>query len=277
MAEGSDYIEIAITTGSEPERDILVARLSEMGFEGFEEDRNVLKAFIPANDFDDQLLDSFFKESGLQYITSVIKYKNWNEEWEAGFEPVLIGDFCSVRALFHPAVNTIKHDIIITPKMSFGTGHHATTYLMIEAMQQITVKGKTVFDFGTGTGVLAILAEKMGAALIEAIDLDDWSIENGKENLLQNQCEKIRLYKSDEITTSLKFDLILANINRNVILEHLTAMKERLQPEGRIVVSGLLTGDADRIIEEATRQNLVFESNHERNGWICLQFTNRQD
>ncbi|MEO6001307.1 MAG: 50S ribosomal protein L11 methyltransferase [Chitinophagaceae bacterium] len=277
MANGNDYIELAISTLSEEQSDILIANLSDIGFEGFEEEKNLLKAFIVAKDFNEQLLHPIINKMGLKYVTSVIKYKNWNEEWEAGFEPVTIGDFCTIRATFHQAVEGVKHDIIITPKMSFGTGHHATTYLMIEAMKQIDMEGKSVFDFGTGTGILAILAEKMGANIIEAIDVDDWSIENGEENLQKNKCNKILLYKSEEITSMRKFDVLLANINRNVILQHLEAMKAHLFPGGLMVLSGLLTGDADIILRDAGRLNMKNISMQERNSWISLQFVKGLD
>ena len=161
--------------------------------------------------------------------------------------------------------------------MSFGTGHHATTYLMIEAMRQIALEGKSVFDFGTGTGVLAILAEKMGANIIEAIDVDNWSIENGEENLQQNKCKKILLYKSNEITSSQKFDVLLANINRNVILQHLEAMRDHLLPGGWMILSGLLSGDADIVLKEADRLYIKNISMQERNSWICMQFVNSRD
>ncbi len=278
MANGNDYIEVSIITGGNVDKkDILIAQLSGIGFEGFEEEKNLLKAFISKKDYKDLQMKSLIEQSGMEYKISIIKYKNWNEVWEAGFNPVIVGNFCAIRATFHKPVNGVEYDIIITPKMSFGTGHHATTYLMIKAMEQITIKGKSVFDFGTGTGVLAILAEKMGASTIEAIDIDEWSIENGKENLLQNQSEKIILYKSEEITSSKKFDVIFANINRNVILQHLGDMKAHLSPGGVIVLSGLLTGDEEAVSIKAKDFHLKLSSREERQSWICLQFVNVQD
>ncbi len=278
MANGNDYIEVSIITeGDVEKKDILVAQLSVIGFEGFEEEKNLLKAFITETAYDVLLLQPIMMQSGLEYTTSVIKYKNWNEAWETGFEPVVIENFCGIRAIFHQPVKGVEYDIIITPKMSFGTGHHATTYLMIQAMKNITVKGKSVFDFGTGTGVLAILAEKMGASAIEAIDIDEWSIENGKENLLQNQSEKILLYRSDQITGEKKYDIVLANINRNIILQHLGILQAHLSPDGVIVLSGLLVGDEEVISIKAEDFHLKLSSREERKSWICLQFVNEQD
>jgi ribosomal protein L11 methyltransferase len=278
MANGNDYIGVSINTGSNADKkDILIAQLSGIGFEGFEEEKNLLKAFVPEKNFDDLLLQPIIEQSGMEYKISVIKYKNWNEVWEAGFDPVIVGNFCAIRATFHQPVGGVEYEIIITPKMSFGTGHHATTYLMIEAMRNISIKGKSVFDFGTGTGVLAILAERMGASIIEAIDIDDWSIENGKENLLENQSEKILLYKSEEITSLKKFDVILANINRNIILQHLGAMQAHLSPGGVIVLSGLLTGDEEAVSIKAADCHLKLSLREERQSWICFQFVNVQD
>ena len=275
MANDNDYIEVSFDTGGDTEmKDILVAWLSGIGFEGFEEDKNLLKAFIPQKDFNELQLQQIMARRDIAYSITLIKYKNWNEVWEAGFEPVVIENFCAVRATFHQPVNDVAYEIIITPKMSFGTGHHATTYLMLEAMKGLSIKGKSVFDFGTGTGVLAILAEKMGASKIEAIDIDEWSIENGNENLVQNQSKKILLHKSGEIATAGKFDIILANINRNIILQQLEAMKAHLSPGGVIVLSGLLTGDEEMITTKAENVALKLLSVSERNSWICLQFVN---
>jgi len=278
MTNDNDYIEVKIYTGSDADmKDMLVAILAGIGFEGFEEEKNFLKAFIPEKDFNESQLREITVQYEIPYSIAPIKYKNWNDIWEAGFEPVIIEKFCAVRATFHQPVNEVTYEIIITPKMSFGTGHHATTYLMLEAMKGLSMKGKSVFDFGTGTGVLAILAEKMGASEIEAIDIDEWSIENGKENLIQNLSKKILLYKSGQIATAGKFDIILANINRNIILQQMESMMAHLSPGGTIVLSGLLTSDEGVITAKAENVALKLLSLNERNSWICLQFVNAQD
>lgn len=275
MTNDNDYIEVKIYTGSDADmKDMLVAMLAGIGFEGFEEEKNFLKAFIPEKDFNESQLREITVQYEIPYSIAPIKYKNWNDIWEAGFEPVIIEKFCAVRATFHQPVNEVAYEIIITPKMSFGTGHHATTYLMLEAMKGLSMKGKSVFDFGTGTGVLAILAEKMGASEIEAIDIDEWSIENGKENLTQNLSKKILLYKSGQIATAGKFDIILANINRNIILQQMESMMAHLSPGGTIVLSGLLTSDEGVITAKAENVALKLLSSNERNSWICLQFVN---
>src|SRR5258706_6965141 len=183
------YIQITIDTKDGDESDIFVARLSQAGFEGFEEEPGKLHAFIP-----ETLYDSGATEKIISAVKGVadpyhsffriqwIEPKNWNAEWEKEFVPVIVEDFCCIRASFHQPVSTVRYDLVITPKMSFGTGHHATTYMMIATMQFLDFKNRSVLDFGTGTGVLAILAYKLGAGSVLAIDSDDWSIENAREN-----------------------------------------------------------------------------------------------
>lgn len=266
----TDYIEVAIKIENEDQKDMLVARLSEIGFEGFEENEKLLKAYIPKNDFVEEHTKSILDSQALAYSKSVINQKNWNEEWETGFEPVTIGNFCAIRASFHAPVPEMLHDIIITPKMSFGTGHHATTHLMIEAMGSINFQNKTVIDFGTGTGVLAILAEKLGASFIEAVDNDDWSIENGKENIQMNNCKAISLHKSDSLEMRAKADILLANINKNVITHHFKSICEHLLPGGILLLSGLLVGDFQDIEKLAIQEKLYIKDVKERNSWLCI-------
>ncbi|MFT3935506.1 MAG: 50S ribosomal protein L11 methyltransferase [Chitinophagaceae bacterium] len=268
------YIEIIIATADAAQKDLLIAQLSEAGVEGFEEDRNLLKAFIKEGMYDTLKPDEIIQQYGLEYSTNIIEERNWNAEWEAGFTPVVVTDFCAIRAAFHAPMPGVKHEIIITPKMSFGTGHHATTYMMVQAMQQIDLADKTVFDFGTGTGVLAILAEKCGAASIKAIDNDDWSITNAVENIAANNCHKIALSKASEIAGNEQYEVILANINRNIILEHMSSIKQHLAINGVVLLSGLLTGDEAIIAASAQKQELSIKHRFEMNGWICLLVVN---
>ena len=231
----------------------------------------MLKAFFEENDFNEALCKEIIEQDETSYSKSFIKEINWNAEWEAGFEPVSVGVFCTIRAGFHPPAGTARHEIVITPKMSFGTGHHATTFMMVEAMAGISIAGKSVFDFGTGTGVLAILAEKMGAASVTAIDNDEWSISNAIENLNSNNCHKVLLDNGENMFKYGLFDVILANINRNIILENLAVIKQHLTRDGVVLLSGLLTGDEQVVVARALQHKLVLQSRLERNGWICLQ------
>jgi ribosomal protein L11 methyltransferase len=266
-----EYIEVIFPVSLQAEKDALVAQLYIRGFEGFEEEKNCLKAFIRGEDFDEQELASFSGEHGLTFTRSRIENKNWNAEWESAFQPVVIDAFCAVRAAFHPPVPGVTWDIIITPKMSFGTGHHATTWMMVKAMAGIDFNNRPVFDFGTGTGVLAILAEKLGAREIVAIDNDDNSIENAAENLAANSCARCRLFKSADLNGIGHFDIILANINRNTILQNLVYIEQHLSTGGVVLLSGLLNDDQPQVIEEAGKHRLTLTRRLEKDGWICLE------
>ena len=251
---------------------ILIALLSEEGFDGFEEAENSLSAFIPADKMDESCLQEIASRFSLEYQSAQIAETNWNALWESGFDPVIVDNFLAIRAHFHTHVKGVEHEIIITPKMSFGTGHHATTYLMVQAMREIDFIGKTVLDFGTGTGILAILAEKLGALKVLAIDYDDWSIDNSRENIQRNQSVKIDLLQGDTARAAGIFDIVLANINRQVIIDNIPYLKEILHPGGLLLLSGLLLEDEQVIRDQADLHGLVFTSKSARNGWISLQF-----
>lgn len=267
-------VEFKINIREGTARDILIAQLSAAGANGFEEEKTILKAFVPEDGQHEFEFDRIIEGYGLEYSKAVLEERNWNAEWEAGFEPVTIGDFCTIRADFHAPDVSVAHDIIIAPKMSFGTGHHATTHLMIKAMEALNFEGKTIFDFGTGTGILSVLAEKCGAQSITAIDNDVWSINNATENFNLNECRKILLANAQGFVSESQFDVILANINRNIILQNLPAMKQHLKPDGVLLLSGLLTGDEPVIAAAAYRQQLQVQEKSEMDGWICLLMVN---
>jgi ribosomal protein L11 methyltransferase len=268
-----NYIQVTIEVREGGLREILIARLSEMGYEGFEEEARLLHAFIPEENFDAVLLGSLLCGWDLAHGQILIPKKNWNEEWETNFHPVIVGGFCAVRASFHPPVGGVAHEIVITPKMSFGTGHHATTFMMMEAMQHLDFTGSNVLDFGTGTGVLAILAERLGAGGVLAIDHDDWSIENALENVTENHCRAVVVEKMETIPSNGLFSIVLANINKNVILQELDAIRQHLTDEGVILLSGLLQDDLAEIEQKAISNDLTI-SLHGRmtkGNWICLK------
>ena len=201
-----------------------------------------------------------------------IEEKNWNEEWEKSFRPVVIEGFCAVRADFHDPITDVQYELVITPKMSFGTGHHATTFMLLQAMRSVPFRGKRVLDFGTGTGVLAILAERLGAGQVLAIDHDDWSIANARENIAGNGCSHTIVEKRDELTgLPGPFDIILANINKHVILEQMSAMEQQLERGGVILLSGLLRNDLEDIENEAAKNNLSISDWVTKDGWIALK------
>jgi ribosomal protein L11 methyltransferase len=272
-----NYIQLSID--SDPsQQEILIALLAEKGFEGFEENQDQLLAFIPEKEFNAINVDEIFSGIFLSYSKKIIEQKNWNEEWEKNFEPVIVDDFCGIRASFHQPIKNVEHEIIITPKMSFGTGHHATTYLMIEAMKNIDFNNKTVLDFGTGTGILAILSEKLGAKKILAVDKDPWCIENSNENILTNNCTKIIVEEKGIIPfTEHGFDIILANINRNIILEQLPFFKQQLTSKSVLLVSGLLAEDFDEMEKQSLNYSLDIVSKSLKNNWICLKLCVNQE
>jgi ribosomal protein L11 methyltransferase len=265
-----DSIQITIEANEE-QQEILISELSELGADGFEQTQNSLLAYFNSNSFRSYDVNSFLKNYKFQINT--IEEQNWNELWERNFEPITVNDFCAIRAEFHKPLHGVEHEIIITPKMSFGTGHHATTYMMIEQMREIDFKDKNVFDFGTGTGILAILAEKLGASDVLAIDVDEWSIANAMENISRNECDKIVVKLSSDIP-AIGFDIILANINRNVILQYLQELVTVLRPGGTILFSGLLIDDQVDIVNACQQNNLRCVKQNERTNWISLLFVN---
>lgn len=265
-----DYIQIKFSNIPQEKHDLLIALLDDAGYEGYEEGPGFLSAFIPQEKFDEATLSAIEAQQQVIAAKDLVKEKNWNEEWEKNFQPVVIDRFCAVRADFHQPISGVEHEIIITPKMSFGTGHHATTYIMILFMQQLDVKGKRLLDFGTGTGILAILAEQLGATEVTAIDNDDWSIDNAAENIAVNKCRRIRLSKAENLEELGQFDVILANINRHVILANMLDLKQHLASGGVLILSGLLPDDAPVIEAKAAENDLRILEQKNYNNWMGL-------
>ncbi|MDB5252956.1 MAG: hypothetical protein JWP27_2125 [Flaviaesturariibacter sp.] len=266
-----NHIQVTIEADEE-KQEILIALLSDLNAVGFEQTGTHLVAYFPENDFPSYDVSAAL--TGHTFQTTTVAETNWNEEWEKNFDPVVVDDFCAVRAHFHEPLKGVEHDILITPKMSFGTGHHATTFLMMRGMRTIDLQGKRVFDFGTGTGVLAILAEMRGAASVLATDIDEWSIRNSLENVENNGCSRITIELNDSVPAGQSFDVILANINRNVILAHFPALKEALAGNGTILFSGLMTSDRGAIIGAGETLGLRLVEDKERSNWISLLFVN---
>ncbi|MDZ4810741.1 MAG: 50S ribosomal protein L11 methyltransferase [Bacteroidota bacterium] len=269
----SNYIQIEFQTISSEQSDLLIAQLSEIGFDGFEEEEKSLRAFIPENDFIEAAVKEITVSHNLSFTQSTIEETNWNAVWESNFQPVVVDDFVGIRADFHESLTGVEHEIVITPKMSFGTGHHATTFMMIQQMREIDFASKSVFDFGTGTGILSILAEKLGAAKIFAVDYDEWSIENAEENLKRNNCSKFELKKADNAAGEKQYDIILANINKNVILDNFSSLVKQLAPTGILLLSGLLETDETDILKEAGKYPLIFNHKIGMNKWMAINFS----
>ena len=269
----TNYIKIEIETTSSEQMEILIAELSEINFEAFEENENSLSAFIKEDQFNDEALKNILSAKNISYTKSIIEETNWNAKWESEFEPIIVDNFVAIRAAFHTPIESVKHEIIITPKMSFGTGHHATTYLMLQQMENIDFTDKTVLDFGTGTGILAILAKKLGAKKVLAIDYDEWSINNAKENFIANNCTDIDLLQKDDLNGLEAFDIILANINLNVITANSRHLALISQPSSTLLLSGCLSHDEEKILQTFASLNFKHIITTERNGWISMLLT----
>lgn len=262
------HLQLTIVA-NEYQQEELIALLNDFQPTGYEQHEEVLIAYFDADNFNEEDIHPLL--DGFQFRMVEVEEQNWNELWESNFQPVVVNDFCGIRAHFHQPIEGVQHEIIITPKMSFGTGHHATTYMMIEQMREIDFSDKTVFDFGTGTGILAILAEKLGAAKVSAIDVDEWSIENARENFEHNDCRKITVELSTTLPTE-SFDIVLANINRNVLLQYDEQIKNICKPGSTLLLSGLLPDDEVDIRTTFEKQGFTFVSQNHRNNWICLLF-----
>ena len=267
------HIAITMQAGAE-QTDLLIAQLSAAGYEGFEEQPGILIAYISEPDFDEAVLRSVVQAHGVTYTRETILPVNWNALWESNFEPVQVDGFCGIRAAFHPPFDPQPvYEVVITPKMSFGTGHHATTFSMIRLMKGLDFGGKKVFDFGTGTGILAILAGMMGAAAVDAIDYDEWAVNNALENVEANHAGRVNVWQADSLhAITGKYDILLANINCNILLQFMGDMRSLLQPGGQLLLSGILPSDEERIMVAATLQGFMPAGKREKDNWLALQF-----
>ncbi len=273
-----DYIEVNFKVGmNSPEMEILMAQLGEIGFDSFMESDGGLLAYIPVSNFSESqisdLVSTNQNEAQLNYSFKTIKAQNWNEVWESNYDPVFIKDQVYIRAPFHDTDPTIKYEILVDPKMSFGTAHHETTSLMIEMMLNEDIIGKKVLDMGCGTGILAILAEMMGAANIDAIDNDKWAYENSLENVEKNNCKNIYVQLGEVgILKSVVYEYILANINRNVLLQDIALYATHMVKNGILLLSGFYTEDLEIIESSARDSNLNLVNKMVKNNWISAKF-----
>ena len=266
------------TIGLQQAIEILIAQLGQAGFESFVEKDNGTIAYIQKKEWHPQILAEVqiltSPEVKISYLKEEIEQVNWNSEWEKNFNPIEVDQLVSVRAPFHENTG-LKYDIVIEPKMSFGTGHHETTHLMIQQLLDLKVTNLDVLDMGCGTGILAIFSEMKGAKKVDAIDIDPWCFENSIENVEKNRCEKIKVFEGDiSLLKSNKknYDLILANINRNVLLEDMVVYSQHLRKNGILLLSGFYHEDIAIIDEEARKHKLILEKTLEKNNWISLKY-----
>lgn len=266
-------IAIKFINISEEQTALLSGLLSAYNHNGILEEEAALSVYFAENDFPEAEIQALIHKYNLTAEQSVIAEKNWNREWEQHFSPVVVDDFCAIRAGFHQPIANVQYELIINPKMSFGTGHHATTFLMIQQMAKLELNGKNVLDFGCGTGILSILAEKLGAASIMAIDIDEWSLQNTEENLALNGCHHIEV-KNEALTTfSCSFDCIFANINRNVLLDSMPTLAGLLPHSGFLLLSGILWEKDETVIKaSAAAEGLTFVEGSHKDAWAALLF-----
>lgn len=259
-----------------PAREVLVAELAELGFESFVETEDGVKAYIVRGDWNEGLLSdlmtSQIEDQKIEWTSIEIEAVNWNAEWEKSFDPIIVDNRCLIRAPFHEVEGSFEYVINIEPKMSFGTGHHSTTHLMIGEMMNMDWNGKSVLDMGAGTAVLAILAEMMGAESADAIDIDEWAYLNSLENLERNNCTRIKSYQGGaELLTDQQYDIILANINRNILLRDMKEYVKVLKTGGEILFSGFYVQDIPELERVGGELGLKLVLQRERNEWCLLK------
>lgn len=272
-----DYFEvnISISPFAEEHGDIVAALLAEIGFDSFTATHEGINAYIPAKDFEEKNLKEVLSQQtfgfSTSYTTTLIKSQNWNEEWEKNFSPISIEGKCHIRAPFHPPQKGFQLEIVIEPKMAFGTGHHETTWLVLNELFTMNLKGKKVLDMGSGTGILAIAAEKLGATEVIAVDNDSWAYENAQENIVKNGCTTIQPLLGDISTVrNSTFDVILANINLNTLKEQMSDYAKMLTPQGQIVMSGILNDDLEELGQHIKKNGLEILHTQNRNKWSLV-------
>ena len=262
----------------QPAVEILIAELGFAGFESFVETKDGVSAYIQKEEWNSSILENVqilnSDEFEISFTFEEIEQTNWNAEWEKNFNPIIVDNICAVRAPFHERLNT-TYDIVIEPKMSFGTGHHETTHMMIQHILKNNMIDKSVLDMGCGTGVLAILTEMKGAKPIDAIDIDNWCYLNSIENIERNNCKHISVFEGDvSLINNKTYDVIIANINRNILLRDIMVYSKSLSKKGILFLSGFYKNDIPVIEEECIKYDLKLEEIIERNNWVALKFIN---
>ncbi|MEN8817651.1 MAG: 50S ribosomal protein L11 methyltransferase [Nonlabens sp.] len=263
----------------QPWNDVLMAQLGEVGFESFIETEKGVKAYILQSLDSDSLLDGVNMMENelcdLAFAKAVVPPTNWNAEWEKNFDPITVKNRCEVRAPFHKA-SGVEYDIVIEPKMSFGTGHHQTTHMMIEHLLEEDVTGLDVLDMGSGTGVLGILAQMRGAALVDAVDIDTWCFENALENVERNNTDKVNVILGGaEVLDGKNYDFIIANINRNILLQDIPVYASTLKSGGTILFSGFYKEDLEHITSKCNESGIYYDSHIEKDSWIAAKMTKK--
>lgn len=274
-----DYIELEFQiTPRQPWHEILTSELAVVGFESFTEIDDTLQAYIPANDYDpktiNNIIDKYQKEISISFKKKLIPSQNWNAQWESDFKPVMVDSRLVIKAPFHEIEEDYDIEIEIQPQMSFGTGHHNTTWLLSKVLLAKNIKDKNVLDVGTGTGILAVLAKKLGAKSVLGTEIDQGSFENALENLKRNNCDDIPVVLGDiDKVEPQEFGVIIANINKNVLKSHMKTYSDLAKKKGVLLLSGFFTADAEELIEYASDFNFKHEETYSKDEWCVLEFT----
>jgi len=277
-----DYIELNcfLTPFNEDISDIIISELCDIDFESFDTQSEYIKAYITEDKFNmtkienNEIINNLKKEYDIRFSIQKIENKDWNAEWEANFQPIVIKDIVCIRGSFHPKNENCKYDVVINPKMSFGTGHHSTTALMLEHISETVTKGDNVLDMGCGTSLLGIFASMIGAKEVIGVDIDEWAYNNSLENLELNNISnlKVLLGDADRLKDLKKFNVVLANINRNILLNDMHYYIDHLEAGGNLIMSGFYTQDLKMIRDEAERLGLEYINHKEDNNWVAVKF-----
>ncbi len=275
-----DFIELSINC-SEESREILIAEIAEIGFDSMIESEVGFQAYCTSDIFDkeniQEIQERYANLFPFTFTSAAVKKVNWNKEWEKNFQPVEIGN-CRIRASFHNPDPNYEMEIIIDPKMSFGTGHHETTSLMVASLLEMDCSGKEVLDCGFGTGILSIISALRGASTVIGTDIDEWCVENAIENAQLNGIDSIEfgIGKVDTIDPSRTFDIIIANINKNILLDEISAYAKRLRESGELLLSGFYETDLDEIKAQSSKNGLIFLSSKTKNNWVAAYFQTKK-
>ncbi|MDE5422798.1 50S ribosomal protein L11 methyltransferase [Ancylomarina sp. DW003] len=276
-----DYIELKceITPFNEAVAQILISELGELGYDSFTENEDSIDAYITEDLFDINIVKAinldYLPETNftLNYSHKTVISQDWNTVWESNFQPVIISDQVVIRASFHTDTPKVPYDIVIDPKMSFGTGHHSTTSLMVQSVLDSDIKGKRVLDMGCGTSLLAILASMRGAKMVDAIDIDEWPYKNSLENIKNNKADNVSVFLGDaSLLKGKEYDVVLANINRNILLNDMRSYVDCLPKNGSLIMSGFYTEDLKYILDEAEKNNMNYIDHKVDKNWVAVRF-----
>ena len=271
-----EYVQVTLTC-LEEYREILIAELAAIGFDSFLETETGLEGYVLQEQFSrdsfDEVISTYRESAALTVVEGVLPKVNWNEEWEKNYDPIEVGKLVYVRASFHSPQPGFPYEIVINPKMSFGTGHHATTFQLLSLQGNIDHQGKRVLDVGSGTGILAIMAHLLGAKEVEAFDIDSWCVDNGNENFeLNGLSTQMGLGTIREVKPKGPYELILANINKNVLLDELAIYTSLLAPHGILLLSGFYSEDIDDLNQAASLNGLHLTTQSTKDNWAALEF-----